>query len=120
MTTKKQPKAARRFDVRSETGARIALRADAPLDEQLGKLEIMWDCTRQRVVEIVVMDAIARYYDPALDYALELLRLRDDGNSANADEVKAAVQVECAVSEDGAALIVAHAARKLRRKLQVG
>ena len=107
---------ARRFDVRSETGQRIALRADAPLDEQFTKLELLWDCTRQRVVEIAVMDAIHRYYDPALDYAISILRLNDDGATVNADEVKAAVQTDCTTSAEGAAMIVAHAARRLRHQ----
>ena len=107
---------ARRFDVRTETGQRIALRADAPLSEQLAKLELLWDCTRQRVVEIAVIDAIHRYYDPALDYAMSILRLNDDGTTANAALTSSALQTDYATSEKGADAIVAHAARRLRHQ----
>jgi len=107
---------ARRFNVRTANGNLIALRFDVPLAEQLAKLELLWDCTRQRVVEIAVMDAIHRYYDPALDYPMSILCLSADGTAANADEVKAAVQTDCAISAEGASAIVAHAARRLRHQ----
>lgn len=109
---------ARQITVRSQNGKRIPLRADAPLDEQLAKLELLWDCTRQRVIEIVVMDAIARYYDPAVDYAMSILRLNDDGSQANGDDVRAAIQTDCATSAPGAALVVTQAARRMRWRLR--
>jgi hypothetical protein len=106
-----------RFNVRMPGGKRLAFRADGALDEQLAKLEIFFGCTRQRVVEILAADAIARYYEPVLDEAMEIVKLNPDGSVIDADMVRRYLATTYSINEEAAAEIEARAARKLRWRL---
>lgn len=113
MPKTKQP-AGKPFEAKSSDGKRLAFRADGALSEQLAKLEILWGCTRQRVIEILASDAMARYYDPVLSHAMSRIKLADDGSAINSEELRTEIQIDYAVSAEGAAMIVEQAARRVR------
>lgn len=108
---------AKRFDVQNGSGGRIALRADAPLSEQLAKLETLYACSKQRVVEILVAQAIETQYNPLVSEARSLTRLAEDGSSTNSADIRAHLVSEYGINADAAAQIEAQAARMERHPL---